>query len=164
MMEPVHIGAIMEQERIDNLTQRQRDCLRLVAQGYTSKQIGRQLGISYSTVDNHLQAATRELEVSGRSEAARLLTRYEAPPGSRQELPRYPLPVAGTGVFEDTGPANERRGWRRRLSTAFPPVGGRLNDLSPSRRLFAVGRIAFLSSLTFIACVMVIRMCFRILG
>lgn len=153
----------MAQERIENLTQRQRDCLRLVAQGYTSKQIGRQLGISYSTVDNHLQAATKELNVSGRSEAARLLANTEVPLGTRQEMPSYPPSIVGVGVLEDNDPAIKQRDWRQRVLTAFPPVGGRLNDFSPSQRLFALGRIAFLSSLTFIACVLVIRMCFRIL-
>jgi FixJ family two-component response regulator len=49
----------MPGSRFDRLTLRQKDCLRLVAQGYTSKEIGRELGISYSTVDNHLLAATQ---------------------------------------------------------------------------------------------------------
>jgi DNA-binding CsgD family transcriptional regulator len=55
------------------LTDGQRDCLRLVYQHLTSKDIARILGVSPHTVDMRLRTAMRTLSVASRIEAARLL-------------------------------------------------------------------------------------------
>lgn len=55
------------------LTDAERDCLRLVYQHMTSKDIARQLGVSPHTVDMRLRQAIRKLEVTSRIEAARAL-------------------------------------------------------------------------------------------
>jgi DNA-binding CsgD family transcriptional regulator len=55
------------------LSTRQRQCLDRVGQGYTSKEIGRQLGLSPSTVDSHIRAALERLNMSDRAEAARFV-------------------------------------------------------------------------------------------
>jgi DNA-binding CsgD family transcriptional regulator len=60
---------------IDRLTPGQRDCLRLVREGMTSKQIGRELGISPFTVDQRLKRACDTLGATSRVEAARLMER-----------------------------------------------------------------------------------------
>ncbi len=67
----------MSSEAISKLTARQRDCLRLVLQHKQSKEIGRELGISPMTVDNHFRSAIQTLGVSSRLEAARLLAAHE---------------------------------------------------------------------------------------
>lgn len=67
----------MDYEAINKLTARQRDCLRLVLRHMQSKEIGRQLGISPMTVDNHFRSAIQTLGVANRLEAARLLEAYE---------------------------------------------------------------------------------------
>ena len=56
-----------------NLTVRQRECLERAAQHWTSKDIGRHLGISPKTVDRHLEEAIRRLGVHDRLAAVRLL-------------------------------------------------------------------------------------------
>lgn len=146
--------------RIVRLTQRQKDCLRLVAVGYTSKEIGRQLGIAYSTVDNHLLTAVQILEVPGRAEAARQFLYHEQLLG--QELPRQPEGLAASlGPLDDRLQAIEVP---RKGSALLPPIGGRENDLSSSQRVFAIARIALFSTLVFVACVIVIRMCFQALA
>jgi DNA-binding CsgD family transcriptional regulator len=145
-------------DRIGRLTRRQKDCLRLVANGYTSKQIGRQLGISYSTVDNHLLAAAQLLEVPGRAEAARKLVEHERASG--QEIPRQPQVIApGVGLPEERLQAEQtgRSGWPARL---LPPIGGHQNDLPASQRVYAIAKIALFSTLVFVACLIVIRTCF----
>jgi DNA-binding CsgD family transcriptional regulator len=64
-------------DTIGRLTQRERECLRLVAQLMTSKQIALQLGISKHTVDERIESARRRIGARGRYEAARLLAARE---------------------------------------------------------------------------------------
>lgn len=145
--------------RVVRLTQRQKDCLRLVAEGYTSKEIGRRLGIAYSTVDNHLLTAVQILEAPGRAEAARQFLYHEQLLG--QELPRQPEGLAASAVPLDDRHQAVEPGKR---SVLLPPIGGYENDLSPSQRVLAIARIALFSTLAFVACVIVIRMCFQALA
>jgi DNA-binding CsgD family transcriptional regulator len=56
--------------RVARLTAGQRECLYLVNDHATSKEIARQLGISRHTVDARLRAAIQTLGVSSRREAA----------------------------------------------------------------------------------------------
>lgn len=63
----------MTVDRIAALSPRQLECLRLVAQGYEAKEIGRRLGISDLTVKNHLSAARGALGVARSIDAARLV-------------------------------------------------------------------------------------------
>jgi DNA-binding CsgD family transcriptional regulator len=63
--------------RVTLLTDAERDCLRLVYQHMTSKDIARQLGVSPHTVDMRLRQAIRKLDVSSRIEAARALVLEE---------------------------------------------------------------------------------------
>lgn len=146
----------MAEPRFDKLTQRQKDCLRLVAQGYTSKEIGRALGISYSTVDNHLLAATQLLEAESRAEAARIFSQNDTDL-PRQQLPRQSQNLASPAFLNDPMDERPRSQWDR-LSRLVPPIGGKENDLTKAQTLFAISRITFLSVLAFIACIMIIRM------
>ena len=59
---------------LDQLTQRERDVLRLIARGYTYKEIGKQLFISVKTVETHVSAVLRKLQLSNRHELARWAT------------------------------------------------------------------------------------------
>jgi DNA-binding CsgD family transcriptional regulator len=63
--------------RVTLLTEAERECLRLVYQHMTSKDIARQIGVSPHTVDMRLRQAIRKLEVSNRIEAARALVHTE---------------------------------------------------------------------------------------
>jgi DNA-binding CsgD family transcriptional regulator len=143
--------------RIDKLTRRQKDCLRLVGHGYTSKEIGPRLGISYSTVDNHLLAAIQILEAPGRAEAARMLADHEET--SRQQMPRHPEDlVLSPGTPDDRGQGASPP--ETFLGGLLPPIGGRLNVLPTSQRVLAIAKIALFSTLVFVTCVIVIRTCF----
>ncbi len=61
-----------------DLTQGQKDCLRLVDDLLTSKEIARELGISPFTVDQRLDAARRKLKAPSRKLAARIYLETEA--------------------------------------------------------------------------------------
>ncbi len=59
---------------IGRLSERQSDCLRLAAQGLSSREIGDHLGLSARTVDDHILLACRTLGVRTRVQAvARLM-------------------------------------------------------------------------------------------
>lgn len=66
-------GGVPSRLETADLTARQTDCLRLAGEGLSSKQIGRALGISPSTVDNHIQTAVTKLHARNRWHAAQLL-------------------------------------------------------------------------------------------
>ncbi|WP_265445545.1 response regulator [Flexivirga meconopsidis] len=58
--------------QLPSLTPRETEVLRLVAKGLSAKQIARRLDLSHRTVENHVQATLRKLQLSNRIE----LTRY----------------------------------------------------------------------------------------
>jgi len=62
----------MREQNFLRLTPRQKEILALVAKGYTNKAIASRLRISPKTVDAHLSNIYRILQVSNRTEAARL--------------------------------------------------------------------------------------------
>ena len=56
---------------LDQLTQREREVLRLLARGYAYKEIAARLGISTKTVEAHVSAVLRKLQLSSRHELSR---------------------------------------------------------------------------------------------
>jgi DNA-binding NarL/FixJ family response regulator len=59
---------------LDQLTVRERDALRLIARGYSYKEIGRELTISVKTVESHVSAVLRKLQLSNRHELTKWAT------------------------------------------------------------------------------------------
>jgi DNA-binding NarL/FixJ family response regulator len=59
---------------LDQLTAREREVLRLIARGYTYKEIARDLFISVKTVESHVSSVLRKLQLSTRHQ----LTRWAA--------------------------------------------------------------------------------------
>lgn len=56
---------------LDRLTPRERDVLRHIARGYTYKEAARRLEISVKTVETHVSAVLRKLQLSSRHELSR---------------------------------------------------------------------------------------------
>ncbi|MBW3648916.1 MAG: response regulator transcription factor [Actinobacteria bacterium] len=56
---------------LDRLTARERDVLRLIARGYTYKEVAAQLFISGRTVETHVSSVLRKLQLSNRRELSR---------------------------------------------------------------------------------------------
>jgi DNA-binding NarL/FixJ family response regulator len=59
---------------LDQLTMREREVLRLIARGYTYKEIARELFISIKTVETHVSSVLRKLQLSTRHQLARWAT------------------------------------------------------------------------------------------
>ncbi|MGO8869886.1 MAG: response regulator [Acidimicrobiales bacterium] len=56
---------------LDQLSPREREVLRLIARGYTYKEVARDLTISTKTVESHVSSVLRKLQLSTRHELAR---------------------------------------------------------------------------------------------
>jgi DNA-binding NarL/FixJ family response regulator len=67
-------GAPVADPELDRLTPREREVLRYIARGYAYKQVAKQLHISVKTVETHVSAVLRKLQLSSRHE----LTRWAA--------------------------------------------------------------------------------------
>jgi RNA polymerase sigma factor (sigma-70 family) len=59
---------------LDQLTTREREVLRLIAQGYTYKEVARELFISVKTVESHVSSVLRKLQLSSRHQLTRWAT------------------------------------------------------------------------------------------
>jgi DNA-binding NarL/FixJ family response regulator len=59
---------------LDQLTPREHEVLRLIARGYSYKEIARQLSISTKTVESHVSSVLRKLQLSNRHELTRWAT------------------------------------------------------------------------------------------
>jgi len=59
---------------LDQLTTREREVLRLIAQGYTYKEIAKELFISVKTVETHVSSVLRKLQLSTRHQLTRWAT------------------------------------------------------------------------------------------
>jgi RNA polymerase sigma factor (sigma-70 family) len=59
---------------LDQLTAREREVLRLIARGYTYKEIARELYISVKTVEHHVSSVLRKLQLSSRHQLTRWAT------------------------------------------------------------------------------------------
>jgi DNA-binding NarL/FixJ family response regulator len=68
---PAGVGADPE---LDQITPREREVLRLLARGYTYKEIARRLEVSIKTVETHVSSVLRKLQLSSRYELTRWAT------------------------------------------------------------------------------------------
>lgn len=133
---------------IDQLTARERDCLRLVGRGMSSKEIALALGLSPLTVDGYLKEAVRTLGVSGRREAARVLASHEEPSPQAeiappQNLGGEPGDLAET-VHSGVPLPPKRSEAEPRFRIPFLRQGKQINDLDPLNRLMWIVGLALL--------------------
>jgi DNA-binding NarL/FixJ family response regulator len=56
---------------LESLTPREREVLRLIARGYAYKEVAKELFISVKTVETHVSAVLRKLQLSSRHELTR---------------------------------------------------------------------------------------------
>ncbi len=59
---------------LDQLSPREREVMRLIARGYTYKELARRLDLSVKTVETHVSAVLRKLQLSSRHELTRWAT------------------------------------------------------------------------------------------
>ena len=97
----------MDPDRIARLTEGQRQCLRLVLQHRSSKEIAIDLGISPHTVDMRLKMAMQILNVPSRVAAAQALAANEADE-PYQRLVYQPPAIADVAESDILSPFGKR--------------------------------------------------------
>lgn len=70
----------------EDLTEREREVLALVARGYTNKQIAEALYVSEKTARNHVSHILEKLGLSRRSEAAAFAVEHKLVPPQKREM------------------------------------------------------------------------------
>lgn len=146
--------------RIERLSAGQLDCLLLVDQHLSSKEIANQLGISPHTVDQRVRQALHILGVERRSQAARIVARHR---GAYQRLIHQSPHIetgSGTGHPDeairlqirhadragralDAGFITEQRPSARPfLQLPFATRNNARNEMSVGQRLFWIAAIA----------------------
>jgi DNA-binding CsgD family transcriptional regulator len=158
----------MDADRMERLTDKQRECLRLVYAHFSSKEIAPRLGVEPGTVDQYIKAAMRILGVADRRVAARMLAEHEA--RGSQPLVYQTLDIAIVG---DPAMLRPSTGGRREatfgeamredravfevlptpsldsLKLPLPIRKGRPSDLSPLVRLGWIFALLVLIALVF---------------
>ena len=152
-------------QRVARLTPGQLDCLRLVDQLLSSKEIALALHISSHTVDQRVRQALATLGVERRAQAARIVAQYAGPyEGPYQRLIHqspYIEPVPGidqskAAVGEEIRHADRAGGARNRdwsseqrpsffwpsLQLPFATRSNPRNEMSGGQRLFLIATIA----------------------
>jgi DNA-binding CsgD family transcriptional regulator len=148
-------------ERIARLTAGQLDCLRLVDQLLSSKEIAAELGISPHTVDQRIRQALATLGVERRSHAARIVAQHKGPYQRLIHQPPYIVSDAdprhpetaignqirhadrageagGAGFLTEQRPASV---WPS-LQLPFATRSNPRNEMSVGQRLFWIAAIA----------------------
>jgi DNA-binding CsgD family transcriptional regulator len=158
----------MNEKRLARLTDKQRECLRLVYAHMSSKEIAPLLGVEPGTVDQYIKAAMRILGVSDRRAAAKMLAEQED--RIVQPLVYQPLDIAVVGepaMFgaSTEGPREAASGGAMRedralfepfpaeqpdsLPLPLPIRGGTPSDLNQVKRLGWIFGLILLIALTF---------------
>lgn len=140
-----------------SLPEGHKACLRLVAQGMSSKEIAKQTGLAPLTVDTYLKQAIGRLGVSNRRDAARRLLELE---GSQNSVSPTP-PLADIEGRPDRISRAGKRGWRQWVR--LPPVGGGLHDLTWSQKSYEVLHVAVTVAIVLLALSLAIAGLFQIL-
>jgi DNA-binding NarL/FixJ family response regulator len=71
---PSGAQAVPVDPELDQLSPREREVLRLIARGYTYKEVGVELSIAAKTVESHVSAVLRKLQLSTRHQLTRWAT------------------------------------------------------------------------------------------
>ena len=153
----------MDAAKFKTLTDRQRECLRLVARDRDSSEIARMLDIAPDTVNAHVKAAMAKLGTNSRFAAARALAEFENRDHSLVTLPPVIDPVSSVADMEpvyhraDAEPDRHFVREARATFDAFETTDERgslalqqeapRNDLSESKRLLLISAATALLAL-----------------
>ncbi len=148
-------------QRVARLTPGQLDCLRLVDQHLSSKEIAGELLISPHTVDQRIRQALQILGVERRTQAARIVARHRGPyqrlihqspyiPGEQQTgqpeaaVSHQIRHADRAGEVGDAGFLTEQRpaSFRPPLQPPFATRSNPRNEMSVGQRLFWIAAIA----------------------
>lgn len=171
-------------ETLPALSEGEKQCLRLVAQGFNSKEIARVLQVSEHTVDQRVRTSLRKFGVPSRKEAARLFVAGDgpaAPEGATdgvaaqngtyqpliyqpERLATDPEPAPSPVQPDGSDAAPERQSLLHRILAFGPPLGGSTNELSMDGRILAMVRAAVLTGVGVVTLLLLIAGAFKALA
>ena len=119
---------------LDTLTAREREVLQLIARGYRYKEIAARLHLSVKTVESHVSAVLRKLQLSSRHELTRWAAerRLDLPVVVRPSSPATAAPASARRASSGTAAGTAPR--RRRLSPPARPIRAGRSGRRPRRR------------------------------
>ncbi|NNM77388.1 helix-turn-helix transcriptional regulator [Sphingomonas sp. ID1715] len=142
----------MARGALDQLTEAQRECLRLVYAHHNSKEIAEIVGISPSAVDKRIERAVQILGVTTRFVAARMLAAEEGV-SAYEQTTSEPIDLPTERSSSRTA-ADEPWWLVRRLLGIAPATGGgdeARNPLTKAQRLGVIVALIFLISMSSMA-------------
>lgn len=131
----------------ERLSPRHRECLRLVFERHTSKEIAAKLGIGVGTVDSYISEAVALLGAQNRRRAAEILfasNAHAAPGISQGETTGVAQAPASSPI---PGSSSQPGTWLDLLPLRIS--GAKRNEFKPIRRLFWILQIAFALAISF---------------
>lgn len=111
---------------VDLLTERERECLRLLLHPMRAKDIARTTGLSVHTVHDHLKSARRKLKATDSLSAAYILRDHEADPPKNSGATESGWRAADTRLHEGAAEVETSGSTIR----PFAPRGRPWNDLN----------------------------------
>lgn len=148
---------------LNKLSRAQLQCLVLVVEGLTSKEIAVALGVSNHTVDERLKRSLKVLGVASRREAGRIVAAsgnwaayqrlvYQSPDLSDDPWPPLPQPMP-SGFHSGVGSEDLNRSehfWKFIVDyLPFPTQGRETNQLSYTARIVMIVILAIFIALAF---------------
>lgn len=122
-------------KRLDELSERQKEILRLVGQHWQAKEVARKLNIGVTTVRTHMTEARRKLGVATSREAARALLEFERGPALINDERPQAMRIPDT--LHDQPRSGHEQAFRTEPSILHDPVGRTgdgLADVSDTRQ------------------------------
>ena len=145
----------MLDDRVAKLSDVQKQCLRLAAEGRSSKEIAPLVGLTHQTVDQYLHRARQTLGAANRREAARILAEIESAT-SFKGFELKPRDVADPEI-SGISVAPTEQAQRPAGLLGLPPIGGPPNDLDRTQRLIAISKIALLLMICVLAMTLLVK-------
>ena len=71
VLDAISGSAVPAADELDQLSPREREVMRFIARGYTYREVAKELVLSVKTVETHVSAVLRKLQLSNRHELAR---------------------------------------------------------------------------------------------
>lgn len=123
------LGMDTQKQVVPNLTNRQRELLRLLQQGFDNQTIAQEMSLSIKTIENHLTRLYRQLDVQSRLEAVHFITRCPqilGTPGQdavndEKPYPQLPAAKSNTILIVDDN-ARYRMQLKRMIGKLYPRV------------------------------------------
>jgi len=150
------------EDRISKLSDTQKKCLRLAAEGRSSKEIAPVIGLSYNTVNMYLSRAASTLGAENRRQAARIFSDFERQPPYNRVI------YNSAALAEPSEPDKVDEQIEAAVDTpsrlGLPPTWGSTDELGRTGKLLEIARASVFMMIAATAIIIVIKGAFNLLS